>query len=377
MAHLIRPRYTNGDGKTRKSKKWYGVLKDPVTGKRKRVPLCEDKTAAQAMLADLIREQDRAAAGLPTKAEKAAKSKPVVEHLAEWRASLEAKGASSKHIRITTSNATRVLTGVTSIEQISAAAVEGHLAKLAKQDYSIQTRNLHLASAKAFCNWLVAEERLPRNPLARLRRGNAKADRRHDRRAMTQEEFAALLKAAGDSTQKVRGVAGPDRRMLYLVAASTGFRVSELASLKPSSFLLEGDTPSVTCRASYTKNGKTAYQPLPPALVAPLREYLADKPADEPVWRGWWKDRASALLQHDLAAAGVEYQTEEGFADFHSLRTLFITGLFRAGVHPRVAQALARHSTITLTMETYTRVADEELARAAAKLSLPLEGAAG
>ena len=40
--------------------------------------------------------------------------------------------------------------------------------------------------------------------------------------------------------------------------------------------------------------------------------------------------------------------------DFHSLRPTFITGLAERGVHPRVAQALARHSDMRLTMKTYT-----------------------
>lgn len=77
-------------------------------------------------------------------------------------------------------------------------------------------------------------------------------------------------------------------------------------------------------------------------------------------------------MKVDLAEAGIEYETDEGFADFHSLRTLYITGLFRAGVHPRIAQQLARHSTIELTMQTYTRVASEEVLQAVARLAVPL-----
>jgi integrase len=39
------------------------------------------------------------------------------------------------------------------------------------------------------------------------------------------------------------------------------------------------------------------------------------------------------------------------FADFHSCRHLFITSLERAGVRPKVAQTLARHSDIWLTLK--------------------------
>ena len=41
------------------------------------------------------------------------------------------------------------------------------------------------------------------------------------------------------------------------------------------------------------------------------------------------------------------------YADFHALRHSFISNLARAGVHPKTAQSLARHSTITLTMDRY------------------------
>ncbi len=51
------------------------------------------------------------------------------------------------------------------------------------------------------------------------------------------------------------------------------------------------------------------------------------------------------------------YQDENGlFADFHSNRHTFITNLSRAGVTPRTAQTLARHSDIRLTMGTYTHI---------------------
>jgi integrase len=42
--------------------------------------------------------------------------------------------------------------------------------------------------------------------------------------------------------------------------------------------------------------------------------------------------------------------------DFHSLRHTFVTNLALAGVHPVVAQKLARHYNIQLTMKYYTHV---------------------
>ena len=55
-------------------------------------------------------------------------------------------------------------------------------------------------------------------------------------------------------------------------------------------------------------------------------------------------------------------------ADFHSFRHTFISNLARGGVHPKLAQALARHSTITLTMDRYSHTVLGEQSDALAAL---------
>ena len=44
------------------------------------------------------------------------------------------------------------------------------------------------------------------------------------------------------------------------------------------------------------------------------------------------------------------------YVDFHSLRHSFASILHLSGVSPKVAQSLLRHSTIGLTMDTYTHI---------------------
>jgi len=68
------------------------------------------------------------------------------------------------------------------------------------------------------------------------------------------------------------------------------------------------------------------------------------------------------MIRIDLTAADIDYEDNSGrFADFHALRHTFISNLARAGVHPRNAEALARHSTIDLRMNVYTHVAMGDL----------------
>jgi hypothetical protein len=50
--------------------------------------------------------------------------------------------------------------------------------------------------------------------------------------------------------------------------------------------------------------------------------------------------------------------------DFHGLRHSFVSRLIKAGVRPKNAQLLARHSTIGLTMDRYTHVGLHDVAAA-------------
>jgi integrase len=131
-----------------------------------------------------------------------------------------------------------------------------------------------------------------------------------------------------------------------------------LASLRPESFALDDALPTATVAAAYAKNGKTAAQPLPQELADALRRYLAGKPHGQPVWPGTWYTKAFEMMRADLEAAGIAYRDAAGRrADFHCLRYTFITNLVRGGANPKVAQVLARHSTVQLTLGRYAHAA--------------------
>ena len=53
------------------------------------------------------------------------------------------------------------------------------------------------------------------------------------------------------------------------------------------------------------------------------------------------------------------------------MRTTFVTWLGMTGAHPRTAQALARHSTMDLTMRIYTDVRMLDLRAAVDRLPIP------
>jgi hypothetical protein len=61
----------------------------------------------------------------------------------------------------------------------------------------------------------------------------------------------------------------------------------------------------------------------------------------------------------------MAYRDDAGrVVDFHAFRHTFISNLAAGGVHPKTAQRLARHSTISLTMDRYTHQYGGELSAA-------------
>ena len=129
------------------------------------------------------------------------------------------------------------------------------------------------------------------------------------------------------SPEPFMGLTGPDRAMLYIVAANTGLRASELASLTPESFELNCEMPTVRCLGGYTKNGEEAVLPLRPDVTAMLHEWLADRPTYRRLWDGDWasRRRGSTMIRVDLTAADIDYEDASGrVADFHALRHTFI-----------------------------------------------------
>ena len=61
------------------------------------------------------------------------------------------------------------------------------------------------------------------------------------------------------------------------------------------------------------------------------------------------------ILDRNLKAGGIPKRDERGRAvDVHAMRHTFGTHLSKGGVSPRTAQAAMRHSSIDLTMSTYT-----------------------
>src|SRR6478672_8244317 len=101
------------------------------------------------------------------------------------------------------------------------------------------------------------------------------------------------MDATEKCTEVFRGLHGRDRFAIYAVALGTGFRAEELAALRPESFDLDANPPTVTVGAGYTKNREPVVQPIAPTLAMFLRVYLVGRPSGGPVWLGSWSQRSA------------------------------------------------------------------------------------
>ena len=200
MANLYKKPVVVTDPKTgkkveTKSKKWWGRYRDE-NGVERRVPLATDKTAAQAILNELVRKAERKLAGLEDPFGDHSK-RPLKEHADDFEEHQWSKGNTKQHVGEIATKVWRIVTGCkrTFIRDITDSATQRHLAELRSDGLSIQTSNHYLRAIKQFTRWLVRDHRMQDDPLVHLSMLNVKVDCRHDRRAMTAEAFSRLIDA--------------------------------------------------------------------------------------------------------------------------------------------------------------------------------------
>ncbi len=198
---------------------------------------------------------------------------------------------------------------------------------------------------------------------------NVGEDVRHERRALTDDELARLIESAANGPT-LFNMSGALRSIAYRTAAGSGLRVAELCSLTPENFRLDNPHPTVFVAASSTKNRKSADQPISHALAAELRSWIADKVPGESVFP--LHHETAKAIRRDLEAAGIDYKTDEGVADFHSLRAYYVSSLIRSGATIETVRELARHAKASTTLDHYAKVGVYDLRGAVESLPVPM-----
>jgi integrase len=388
---------------------WYARYTDADGCKRRVSTGCRDEQAARKVLSDLLAQAEKVRCGILTPGENHAArhaARPIAEHVADYLDFLKVKTVrgrrvSAAHQYDVEKQLIRLVAecGFKRISDITCQRVTKWLAdETDRSEKAPRTVQKYRASLMAFCKWAVREGRLRANPLAALPGVAVDEDRRR-RRPLALDEIARLLDTAatrplrealtirrgarkgqevakvGDTERERLVKLGEERALIYKTLIYTGLRKGELASLTVADLHLDAAQPYVELAARNAKSGRGARLPLRADLAQDLREHLNAKLAHQrQQTRGDGQTEVAMalpgntrlfrvprdlvrILDRDLAAAGIPKTDADGrTVDVHCLRHTFATLLSKAGVVPRIAQELMRHSDIRLTMNTYTHL---------------------
>ena len=254
--------------------------------KRRERKGCPDKRATEELALAAEVEVARIRAGLIDQRGLAYRDhavSPLSDHIEAFKAHLEAKGSTTKHVGLTMQQLRRVFEAarIGRLADLSAEKVQAALKALRDEGLSLGTVNSHRTSARGFSKWCHDTCRTREHELRSVRGFNAKEDRRHDRRTLSLEELRRLIEIAHEGPTW-RKMDGPARSLCYRLAVATGLRYSEIQSVRPESFDWTADPHTVSVEAAYTKNGETASIPLPADLAEDLRPFAEAVPFGEP-----------------------------------------------------------------------------------------------
>ena len=257
----------------KRGKVWYYRFVD-ADGVKRTVKGCSDKRATEELARDAESQAAKIRAGLIDPKDLARRdhqARPLSEHLTAWAESLAAKGGTPKHIELSTARAHRVvalvkgarLADIEAPRKTKRADLARYESTLAKWVESARLSDLtaerfrrpwrpcerkadrwrpcnhHRTAIRSFSKWCHDTHRTRDNALRGVKGFNVKEDRRHDRRTLSLDELRRLIQAA-ESGPEVMGMIGPARALCYRLAASTGLRYSEIASIRAASSRLEG-----------------------------------------------------------------------------------------------------------------------------------------
>ena len=316
--------------------------------------------------------------------------RPLADHVEAYKAALEGRNRTSKHVRMTSARLLAALAAMkaTSLDHLNLGSAEVALGDLMNtpnekgKKLSPRTRDHYAASLREFGSWLVDANRLPANPFAKLGRVATDADVRVTRQALTGEQVLQLAAAAATrpvqeykrthpaaTTDELEVLAkqGCHRGLLYITAALTGLRRAELAGLRWTDLNL-GDNPTVTPRPSTTKAKRRDPLPLDAGLAARLKAHREEVARD----RGKVPTPSDAVfhvpknlteqIAKDAKWCGLEVVDADGRRlDLHAFRATAATLMATSGVPMQVARRLIRHTDARLTAKHYEKVDVEDL----------------
>ena len=295
---------------------------------------CKDEVAARAVLVRLERRAELVRAGVLTAAENDAADHagaPLSRHLDAYERHLRAKSGDPRRISMLRRRLERLARDCrfSRLNKMSAGPIERWLVDQTDAGMAAATRNTYREAAVCFGNWCRRTHRLTYNPFADVPRADQNADRRHQRRALTEAELMRLLKVArlrplaeigreitskktdpkrpprsratwkrkpltienlDAAVKRARGAlkdnpdliarlerTGRQRALIYKTLVLTGLRKGELASLTVGQLEFGGPVAYAILNAADEKNRQGSDIPLRADLVTELSSWLGEQ----------------------------------------------------------------------------------------------------
>ncbi len=297
------------------------------------------------------------------------------------------------------------------LKDLTPVLVEKYIAHILDSGKAAATANRVLTRLNALLNWAVKARRIPYNPIACVER--TQGQKRHVRRALSDNELSRLLAAAfdgparrgrrryqnrprKDETYKVADIPldvlaqwrleGRNNVLAYRLMVEVGLRRNEARSVMWSDIDLDSGTVTTRSHWEGNKNGKEEILPIAPGLHQALREWKREHPGTDDSTVVKITDRLLRCFDDDLVAAGLakrvviqrngkktmkidKHDSAGRVLDLHALRHTFGTRLGRMpGIDPKSVQTLMRHSDPRMTFGIYVHSDKARLAAAIAQL---------
>ncbi len=213
----------------------------------------------------------------------------------------------------------------------------------------------------------VADGLIPRNPVLGVKSPQV---RREEIKPLSQQEARIFLQTVSE--------AGDRLEALYVLAIHCGLRQGELFALKWEDVDLDARTLQVRRNLAGVKDGQPVFTTpktaksrrqvrLTAGAVSALKSHRKQQLEYRMEFAGLWEDHGlvftsdtgTPLNRHNVAQRSFKPLLKRaGLRDirFHDLRHTCATLLLSTGQHPKFVQELLGHSTIAITLDTYSHV---------------------
>ena len=203
--------------------KWYATWFDHTGKRQTKSTRTTDHAAAKRIAAKLEADAALRRDGVIDAAMEAIavqSQRRIEDHLTDYEAKLKAADRDAQYVRSTVKYIRDIAAAQnwTVAAAIHADGVNRFANNLRDEGKSARTIQAYLTAIKGFTNWLSEHHKLPRNPLASVRKPNPKADRRRERRMLLPDEWRWLR----STTAERYGMTSRERMLLYVTAIQTG-----------------------------------------------------------------------------------------------------------------------------------------------------------